>query len=768
MNGSRNSSPPSLLLNALPVGFDRRMVMRVGRLPYEGHEAFVSLRERLSGTHVVRRRGNQVEIVALKAELVPPGTIDNIPAGDVIDLVAQLLTEWLIDHFTQLGRRVFQRRRALIIVSDKAQDDLLVQVVPRGSSLPSWLGFRAAYRLQVRVERPEGTPQLMVAVDTLAHIQIDGLVADMLAKGIRIDGLYVVRDITSSDKRLVHGGRLTGRVSCVVGDRLTLEDHEEKWSSILAADAKLEPRIEVLAHVVASWLKRPGETSTILERLRSLASTVAVGSEKLRRVQALASYLQRQSVRLAPGLSAQFGNLLTSKRRLPQHEVIPKPSLIFDAGGRHVDRWNQRGLDQHGPYDRFQFNPKHLNIAVICQADLQGRVEPFIDQLLHGVANTKGGDVGFLRRFALERPYVRVFRSAGDSPANYRRAAVEAVEHITDQGKGWDLAIVQITQAMEQLEGDANPYLVTKAFFLTKGIAVQHVHFETIEQADQQRAYSLNNIGLACYAKLGGIPWLLPTDQKVAHELVIGLGSHHERTTRLGGSNRYVGITTVFSGDGRYLLESRTRSVPFDDYRTAMLDAVRAAVNQVRKDFAWADDDPVRLVFHVFKPVKNAEVEAVQGLVQELALPHAEYAFVHIADDHPFQVFDQTQNGAWAGRQVRKGVCAPPRGLMVKLSNSGALLCLKGSHELKQASDGHPEPLCLHLHRASSFTDLTYLVRQAFAFSCHSWRSFLPAPLPITILYSELVAYNLRLLSSVSGWSDDAIVGRIGRTRWFL
>lgn len=296
MNGSRNSSPPSLLLNALPVGFDRRVGMRVGRLPYERHDAFVSLRERLSGTHVVRRRGNQVEIVALKAELVPLGTIDNIPAGDVIDLSGQLLTEWLIDHFTQLGRRVFQRRRALIIVSDKAQDDLLVQAVPRGSSLPSWLGFRAAYRLQVRVERPEGTPQLMVAIDTLAHVLIDGSVADMLAKGIRIDGLYVVRDIMSYDKRLANSGRLTGRVSYVVGDRLTLEDHEEEWGSILAADAKLEPRIEVLAHVVASWLKRPGETSATLERLRSLASTVAVGNEKLRRVQALASYLQRQSV----------------------------------------------------------------------------------------------------------------------------------------------------------------------------------------------------------------------------------------------------------------------------------------------------------------------------------------------------------------------------------------------------------------------------------------------------------------------------------------
>ncbi len=429
--------------------------------------------------------------------------------------------------------------------------------------------------------------------------------------------------------------------------------------------------------------------------------------------------------------------------------MIPKPSLIFDPGGRHTDRWNQRGLDQHGPFDRFQFTPKHLNIAVICQADVQGRVEPFIDQLLHGVPNTKGGDVGFVRRFALEKPYLRVFRASGASPSDYRRAAVEAVEHITDHNKKWDLAIVQINEAMEQLDGDANPYLVTKAFFLTKGIAVQHVHFETIEQADQQRAYSLNNIGLACYAKLGGIPWLLPTDHKVAHELVIGLGSHHERTSRLGGADRYVGITTVFSGDGRYLLESRTRSVPFADYRSAMLDAVRTAVDQVRKDFAWADDDPVRLVFHAFKPVKDVEVATVQGLVQELALPHAEYAFVHVADDHPFQVFDQNESGAWAARNTRKGICASPRGLMVKLSKRDALLCLKGARELKQSSDGHPEPLALHLHRASTFTDLTYLARQAFAFSCHSWRSLLPAPLPITILYSELVAHNLRLLSGV-------------------
>jgi hypothetical protein len=261
---------------------------------------------------------------------------------------------------------------------------------------------------------------------------------------------------------------------------------------------------------------------------------------------------------------------------------------------------------------------------------------------------------------------------------------------------------------------------------------------------------------------------LLPSDQTVTHELVIGLGSHHERKSRFGAGDRYVGITTVFSGDGRYLLESRTRAVPFSEYGGAMLAAVRSAVEKVRTDFAWASGDPVRLVFHAFKPVKDVEAQAVHSLMAELAIPHAEYAFLHVADAHPFQLFDEHQQGEPAGPGLKKGIATPPRGLLVHLSRRDALLCLKGARELKQTGDGHPSPLLLRLHRESSFRDLTYLGRQAYAFACHSWRSFLPAPMPITILYSQLVAEGLRDLSTVSGWSDDAIVGRMGRTRWFL
>ena len=763
-----NVREASLLLNAMHLGFDRGTLVRVGGLPYEGDTALSEMRRELQATHVVRRIANRVEVVAIHPDIETLGEVREAQAGEVTNLVAALLSEWLVEHFTKLGRRLFRRRGSLVLLSAREEDDLLRRVLPRGFSVPSWLEFRAAYEFNVRIERPGGRPTVLLAIDARARPCLDGSVADLLALGVHVEDLYVRRAVPVDDTRLAHNGRLTGRIVGINDGAIRLSDHDEGWASIPATDAMLEPRMEVLARVLASLQQRPGDSAAVLEALRAAAGTLAAGQERLRRLRSLEEYLRGQSVVLAPRLQGQFGKLVSTEGRFPPHEVVQKPALLFDATGRRTNRWNQGGLDQHGPYDRYQFSPKRLNIIVICRADLQGRVEQFVGQLLNGVDGVKGGDVGFLRRFAFERPYVHVIPTRDATPFSYRAAALAAVEHITDRGETWNLALVQTEEAMETLEGDANPYLVSKAFFLTNGIAVQHVHFETIDQPPRQRAWALNNIGLACYAKLGGVPWLLPSDQTVAHELVIGLGSHQETSSRFGVGDRYVGITTVFSGDGRYLLESRTRAVPFDEYGEAMLQAVRTAVEHVRRDFAWGATDPVRLVFHVFKPVKDAEATAVRTLMSELDLAHAEFAFLHIADAHPYRVFDEMERGAPAGGGSRKGACAPPRGLLIRLSDRDALLCLKGARELKQRTDGHPGPLLLNLHRKSSFRDLTYLGRQAFAFSCHSWRSFLPSPLPITVLYSQLVAQNLKRLSRVSGWSDDAIVGRIGRTRWFL
>ena len=758
----------SLALNAVALRTDWAAPVRVGHVPYSSSEQLKELRHSIQSTHVVRRAGKLICVAATDPELPLPGQLVTHTASDVPALLQARVSDWLIEHFASTGRELAMRRGSLIVVSRRPEDNLLRSVVDRETALPCTISFHATFELQVRMERPGRKTEVLVTIDSRVRPQIDTPVDELVSHGVSVDSLYVRRSKNPIDDRLLDSGRLTGRVERIHGDDLILIDHEEGWSRIPMKDARLEPRIEVLAHVLAQSSPGLGTKPAILEKLKAVAGHLSIGEMKLRRIRSMSKYLGNQTAVLLDGHTGRFGDLISTQRKFPRYEIATKPVLIFDAGGNRTNRWNLGGLDKYGPFDRYQFNPKKLRIAVVCQKDRQGRVEQFVQQLLQGIPNSRRYGVGLLRRFALEQPYVQVFGAKSASVESYREAAVAAVEHITDRDDAWNLALIQTDAAMEELVGGEDPYLAMKAFFLARGIAVQHVHFETMSQPLQQRTYSMNNIGLACYAKLGGVPWLLPSDQTVTHELVIGLGSHHETKSRFGIGNRYAGITTVFSGDGRYLLESRTRAVPFLAYGAAMVEAVRTAVDKVRKDYAWSAGDPVRLVFHVFKPIRDIEAQAVQQLMGDLTIPHAEYAFLHMADAHPFQLFDEKQCGARASRGLSKGVKAAPRGLIVHLSPRKVLLCLKGAHELKQAGDGHPSPLLMHLHRTSTFRDLTYLARQASSFACHSWRSFLPAPMPITILYSQLVAGGLRGLSTVSGWSDDAIVGRIGRTRWFL
>src|SRR5262249_9436392 len=145
-------------------------------------------------------------------------------------------------------------------------------------------------------------------------------------------------------------------------------------------------------------------------------------------------------------------------------------------------------------------------------------------------------------------------------------ACRRAIDAATDGGFEWNLAIIQIDQDFKELPGPDNPYFITKSLFLKQRVPVQEITLETMRFPNQQLVYVLNNISLATYAKLGGIQWFLKSQQTVAHELVIGLGSQNISTSRLGTNERVVGITTVFSSDGKYLLDDRTAAVPYSEY----------------------------------------------------------------------------------------------------------------------------------------------------------------------------------------------------------
>lgn len=330
------------------------------------------------------------------------------------------------------------------------------------------------------------------------------------------------------------------------------------------------------------------------------------------------------------------------------------------------------------------------------------------------------------------------------------------------------MAIVVVTEHDKDLHGADSPYYVAKAALMSQGIPVQMVRIETILQPPSSLAFTLTNIAVALYAKLGGIPWTLALQQKMVHEVIVGIGSTRVGFDRLSERERLVGITTVFSGDGNYLLGNATAEVEAARYQEALLNSLEASLAELRRRFGWQKGDRLRIVFHQsFKRYKDSEAAAVAELVKRLSDFQVEYAFVQVSDEHDWKLFDPTSEGVPAGKKM-KGMAVPERGQIVPLGPYATLVTLTGPRQLKSDAQGCPRPILVAIHRDSTFQSLDYIAKQVFDLSFMSWRTVMPSSRPVSISYPNFVVQLLGNLRRVPNWNPDILTTRLRESRWFL
>lgn len=764
-----------LSLNVLPVTFDDT-TLTVGVLPYENREQLASLRSSHCNTHVFRRAGGtEIWSVPFVEGFQPIGdsTIE-VNLYDNLWLASNLVHNALLQMLLTLPR-VVTRFEPLCFLADFEKDNFLQHAVRGTTESLDWIGVCPSFELSVRTFGfDRDNRSLGVAIGVRTRKKIDRTCQQLIEMGLNPIGRYVGIYKNSPDTRISPKLSLVGRVDQVNGDSLTLVDcNDSELETIPASEAWLE----------RSWgnfydcinLVFGEQAGNVTRRLDAALTSFRSGPSRRSKLESIAKYLGQTSLALIPNVPFTIGDLMGCKEHpLPQVRNAPKPIYVFDPAGGNTDIWHDRGLKSFGPYTSQTFTPNQPRICVVCQAERKGRVEQFVHKFLRGVAspNTKKAAPfasGFIRKYALDDTTVEFFETHGDSADDYKRAVRNALMSQSDGIQRWDLALVQTEDSFHQLHGDDNPYLVSKVEFLTHQIPVQEFAIETAELPDARIGYALNNMALATYSKLGGIPWLLKANPTIAHELVIGLGSAVSGTSRLGESERVVGITTVFTGEGNYCLSNVSQAVPYDEYQQTLLVSLKKTLVELARNMNWQKGERIRLVFHAFKPFKNTEAEAVKRVVESLGDYDVEFAFLHIVEDHPFLLFDPTQHGVRDFENGgTKGAMAPERGQFLRLSGHEVLLTLTGARDIKRSTDGIPHPILLRLGRNSTFHDLTYLTRQVYTFASHSWRSFFPSPLPVTILYSELIAKLLGNLGTVSQWNSSVMLGRIGGTRWFL
>jgi hypothetical protein len=437
--------------------------------------------------------------------------------------------------------------------------------------------------------------------------------------------------------------------------------------------------------------------------------------------------------------------------------------LVFDYGPGASAKRPLAGLLNYGPFDSSRFEPKSPRFLAIFLERNRGAVTQYLAQLRDGIPNSQYFQKGFRDLFRLHEIDYTLKAITSSSPEQYERAIDEPV---TDSGgKRFSLALVEFAEDSDSFPDAQNPYLRAKARLMSYGIPVQGIRESHLRASSETLGYTLGPIALQMYAKVGGIPWLLPGSQSVDAELIVGIGNAIYRRNLWSGADqsRVVGLTTFFLGDGRYLMGHELRSVPYSEYFDELLRSLEDSIRQVSTEYAWKQGKTVRIVFHVFKPLKNLEVEVVDELIRRFSQFKILYAFITVSTKHPWMMFQDAQK---QGEGWKVSLC--DRGANLVLDESSCLLQLKGESDRPNKKHRPPLPVLIRLHDKSTYRDLQFISQQIMDFSYLSWRSFFPNETPVTIFYSALMASLSGRLQHITGWNPVFLDQHFRRKTWFL
>ncbi|MCU7805660.1 MAG: stem cell self-renewal protein Piwi domain-containing protein [Candidatus Thiodiazotropha sp. (ex Lucinoma borealis)] len=729
----------SVFLNAFPLKIpDAKLNVCV--VPYD-KDKLDTYRKKHQATHVFRRKGENIYIFSSDGQYPISGKIERISLQDNYGVFCFLVKDGLKRHLSSLGRHPLGFN-PMELVSEKREDNLLANIV--GEEYP--LQIYVKYGIDTRIIR--GTPCLVINCSTRKTISESCLY--FLNKGFDLVDRNIVVEQEDGYRKLL---------GCVTG-----ADGENL--QVLVADGSIETIHSNKAYLVANRRNfddyivhtHGSRKDAINEKIRLTISIFNGGENKNNRIITLKKYFQSKGIDLIDGTHVDIEEPENVQNKCVQ---LDKPVFIFNDNG--TANWAEKGFSQYGPYTKRTFDRNDPSICVICAQHDKGRVEQFVRKLLKGISGSKYFRNGLEGKFSIGTSRVEVFVTPNDDVSGYKGTIEEAIRKKSEEGGRWDLALVQVRESFKQLDVSDNPYYWGKSLFFLHQVPVQDFTIELLSQSDYSLGYSLNNMALACYAKMGGVPWLLKSSPTLSHELVVGIGSANIEHERGIDNQRIMGITTVFSGDGSYIVSNTSKAVVPEAYCDALASVLGDTIQKIQKRMNWQKGDTIRLIFHAsVKKFNKEEIQAVRTVIDKYQDYQIEYAFLKISEDHGLHLFDS------ATANEKKGRLAPQRGKTLKLSKYEMLVYLIGQKELRQETDGHPRGVIVNIHKDSTFKDIKYLSAQLYSFASHSWRSYFPNPMPVTISYSDLIARNLGWLNQLPGWNDSVMIGKIGQSQWFL
>lgn len=424
-------------------------------------------------------------------------------------------------------------------------------------------------------------------------------------------------------------------------------------------------------------------------------------------------------------------------------EFLQQPRLRLNASMVQAQHHNARqGLKLYGPYDAQRLAKDRIRCALIYPSHLSN----LKDRVVSGLTNGKEQFAGFKAYFRIPIEFPVQKSLDNEDPKDIQQAVTTTLRDYRP-----DLFVIITSNKNEVLYGS------TKAILLGNGVPSQVIQAETV-QNPRGISWSLENIALQIYAKIGGTPWTVMTTSN-KRELVLGVSRALDRNRQM-----VVGFVTLFTYDGDYQLLYSLSPKPtawenLKEYR----DALARLIEEAYREYSSRHGNPSALIIHLCKrPGKFGEVAAVEQAMKSVG-QNIHFALLHLNDDTSYRLFDAAHP-----------TYIPRSGIKVDLNRYTALLFLDGrvpdatGQEIRRKR-GVPRLLEVHLDRRSTINSDAFprLVQQIFDFARVNWRGFNAQAIPATLNYSYLVA---RLVSEIGADRWNAIASEVSLRdkAWFL
>lgn len=427
-------------------------------------------------------------------------------------------------------------------------------------------------------------------------------------------------------------------------------------------------------------------------------------------------------------------------------QLLKVPRLRFsETASNPVSFDKLKGLQKFGPYHRVSGSPTFAFVFPRGRADAANTL---FRALSRGVALFKGMPTVFRMPFSKDQVTQISGFSDNQSNVDWRaRAYEDAIRNWLQQNPDRPDFFFLLHERTPEWEV-SSLYHSCKRLLLEEGIVSQSVTFDLIANPDQF-GWSVANIALASFCKLGGTPWIVDRSDNT-QELIIGVGRADFVDPVDRSRRRRTAYTTCLETRGEYKFSTVGRTTETrEEYLASLTTAVSDSIIKAKElDLALK-----QVTLFITKEFSQEEEAAVsQGIASSNAATNIDVHVTRVTDERRFYLIDTDSPTG-----------LPPRGVAVQLTHADHLLYTEGADDHKTWRGRTPSAIRVRQYEShpNKRIDPTIL-NKVLDLSQVNFRGFNAVSRPAVLVYSERTA---RLLECGANIADKK--GTLDRM-WFL